>query len=146
MSGDDDLFVNQTATATNTSVELHPDSFTRSKPRPTFISWIHQKKRHMSSGRYYRSGNKYTIGLFFLSLLLFYGSMIAYLVAGGNPVVAASVFALRLLVQLFIFGKCMQKLGELDVIWMVPVFDIFAALLYPVLSLSNYIFKDKTWK
>jgi len=146
MSGDDDLFVNQASNSSNTTVELRTDSFTLSKPRPSFMSWMQQKKRHMSTGIHYRTGNKMTLGLFFLSLIIFYLSLAGVFFFPLLIIPVAAGFGVRLLLQLLIFGKCMKKLGELDLLWMVPLFDLFAALLYPLLSLSNLIFKDKTWK
>ena len=44
LSGDDDLFVNENANATNTTIEIDPDSFTYSEPTKTFGQWITQKK------------------------------------------------------------------------------------------------------
>jgi poly-beta-1,6-N-acetyl-D-glucosamine synthase len=148
MSGDDDLFVNQTATGKNLEVELHPESFTQSATRRSFSGWLKQKKRHMSTGNYYRSGHKMMIGSFFLSQFLFYVLALLLLFVLPAPwwQVVAGAFVLRLLVQLLIFGTCMKKLGELDLLWMLPLFDIIIVLLYPALSVSNLLFKDKTWR
>lgn len=146
MSGDDDLFVNETARKDNTVVELQPSSFTASSTRDTFAGWLKQKKRHMSTGTFYKSGHKMMIGSFFLSHFLFYATLITLLIAGFQPELVLSAFGLRLLVQLTIFGTSMKKLGEFDIIWMLPVFDIIVVLLYPSLSISNLLFKDKTWR
>jgi biofilm PGA synthesis N-glycosyltransferase PgaC len=146
MSGDDDLFVNETARPDNTIVELQQDSFTGSSTRNTFGGWLKQKKRHMSTGNFYKSGHKMLIASFFLSQFMFYAVAITLLVAGFQPVWVLSAIGLRLLVQLTIFGTSMKKLGEIDIIWMLPVFDIIVVLLYPSLSISNLLFKDKTWR
>lgn len=146
MSGDDDLFVNQTANKTNTQVELHPDGFTSSSPRTTFFSWLQQKKRHMSTGKYYKSGHKMVIGTFFMSHFLFYLSLVALIVIGLRWEIVVGIALVRLLVQMIIFGKCMKKLGEFDIIWMVPLFDLAVLIIYPSITVSNLLFKDKTWK
>ncbi len=146
MSGDDDLFVNQTANQSNTSVVLHPDSFTVSIARDTFVSWLQQKKRHMSTGKYYKSNHKMMIGAFFLSHFLFYLALIAMAMIGCKWEIILGVVLVRLLIQMIIFGNCMKKLGEFDILWMVPFFDIIVLFLYPSLSISNLLFKDKTWK
>ena len=49
LSGDDDLFVNETATRENTAVEFHPDSHTLSIPELSWKAWFTQKCRHMST-------------------------------------------------------------------------------------------------
>lgn len=146
MSGDDDLFINETARNDNTVVELQPASFTGSSARKTFGGWLKQKKRHMSTGTFYQTGHKMMIGSFFLSQFLFYATLVTLLIAGFQPEWVLSAFGLRLLVQLTIFGTSMKKLGEFDIIWMLPVFDIIIVLLYPSLSISNLLFKDKTWR
>jgi glycosyltransferase involved in cell wall biosynthesis len=146
MSGDDDLFVNETARKDNTVVELQPHSFTGSSTRKSFAGWLKQKKRHMSTGNFYKAGHKRMIGTFFLSQFLFYAVAVTLLIVGFQPEFVLSAVGLRLLVQLTIFGTSMKKLGELDILWMLPVFDIIIVLLYPSLSISNLLFKDKTWR
>jgi len=146
MSGDDDLFINQTASATNTRVSLHPSSFTESVPRNTFSGWLQQKKRHMSTGKYYRIGDKFSLGTFFVSMFLFYAALVCLIITGFQWQIILTVWLVRLLVQMIIFGKCMKKLAEFDIIWMVPFFDLAVVLLYPAISISNLLFKDKTWK
>ncbi|MDQ3050438.1 MAG: glycosyltransferase [Bacteroidota bacterium] len=146
MSGDDDLFINQTASASNTRVSLHPDSFTESVARNTFASWLKQKKRHMSTGKYYKASDKLSLGTYFMSIFFFNISLVALLIIGFQWQIILSAWLLRMLIQMIIFGKCMKKLSEFDIIWMVPFFDLAVVLLYPAISISNLLFKDKTWK
>jgi len=146
MSGDDDLFVNETASSKNVSVELHPAAFTVSETRRTFKGWLKQKKRHMSTGRHYRTKDKLRIGTYFMTHFLFYITLAVMLIAGIDPLIIAGAFAFRLLVQLLIFGSCMKKLGELDVLWLWPLFDFLVIFIYPILTISNLLFKDKTWR
>jgi hypothetical protein len=47
---------------------------------------------------------------------------------------------------MIIFGMSMKKLGELDNLWMLPIFDFLIWFLYPALALSNSISKPKTWR
>ena len=44
LSGDDDLFVNQNATADNTAIEIHRDSFVCTDAKGTVAAWFRQKK------------------------------------------------------------------------------------------------------
>jgi poly-beta-1,6-N-acetyl-D-glucosamine synthase len=146
MSGDDDLFVNETATVKNTAVELSRDSFTYSSPRSSFKSWLQQKKRHMSTGSYYKGADKARIGFFFFSLIFFYISILLLAIAGIPWQLILCAWFIRLLLQMIIFGNCMKKLGEADLLWMVPFFELAVVFLYPTLTVSNVLFKDKTWK
>ena len=146
LSGDDDLFINETATANNVAVEINPESFTYSKPKNSFFAWLNQKKRHMSTGNFYKLKHRLSLGLFFFSQLFFYVSLAALLFMKINFEIVILIYALRLAVQLLIFGKCMQKMKELDILWLAPIFDICIILIYPILAISNLFIKNKKWK
>lgn len=53
-SGDDDLFVNETATTQNTALCLSPTAFTYSTPAKSYKKWILQKRRHITTSKYYK--------------------------------------------------------------------------------------------
>ncbi|HKR04811.1 MAG TPA: glycosyltransferase [Bacteroidia bacterium] len=146
LSGDDDLFVNETATSKNVSVEITPESFTLSKPKESFIAWLNQKKRHISTGNFYKPKHKFMLGVFYFSHIFFYLTLIALIILKVKPEIVISVFILRLLIQLFIFGKSMQRLKELDILWLAPIFDFCIILIYPILAISNLFIKNKKWK
>ncbi|WP_460953095.1 glycosyltransferase [Spirosoma litoris] len=63
VGGDDDLFINEVATGQNTAISIHPDTFMWSKPKETWADWRLQKNRHLNVGKYYKSGNKFRLGL-----------------------------------------------------------------------------------
>jgi len=70
-SGDDDLFVNQIANKKNTAICFDPDSLTTSIPKTNFKDWINQKKRHISTAKYYKPIHKFLLGLYYTSQFLF---------------------------------------------------------------------------
>ncbi len=61
--GDDDIFLNEVATGSNTAVCIEPESFVYSKPKTTWATWFRQKQRHLAVSKYYRSRNKILLGL-----------------------------------------------------------------------------------
>ncbi len=136
-SGDDDLFINQVATAENTAIVIDPQAFTISKPKQTWKEWRKQKNRHYSTGKYYKKGHKFLLGLYTFSFFLFYplfiGSMIFF--DWRWPLIP---FVLRLAVQGAIWNKSMKKLGEEDLfswfffwdIWMFFYYILFAPALW----------------
>jgi hypothetical protein len=146
MSGDDDLFINETANSKNTSVMLHPESFTYSKPKTSLATWIWQKKRHMSTGGYYRSRDRALIGIWYFSLFFFWVGLIAAFILKLNLQVVVSMLAIRLAVQMIIYWKGLSKLGEKDLILLVPFFDLLSFFVYPLLAVSNLFVKTKSWK
>jgi biofilm PGA synthesis N-glycosyltransferase PgaC len=58
ISGDDDLFVNQNATADNTTIEIHPDTFVYTDAKTTLGGWFRQKRRHMGVGTLYKNSHR----------------------------------------------------------------------------------------
>jgi len=146
ISGDDDLFINEVARRDNTTIEISPATFTCSRAKARVSDWLRQKKRHMSTSGNYRTQHKFMLGLFYLSQVLFYISFICLLILKLFSKVVVSAFIIRLLIQWIVAGRSMKKLGEMDLWWLVPVYDAIVILLYPALAISNMIFKNKTWK
>jgi hypothetical protein len=146
LSGDDDLFINEVAKSGNTAVEIQKESFTFSEPVTSFVKWMRQKRRHMSTAYKYKSRHKFLLGLFHISQILFYVSLLTLTFLQSGWILPASAFTLRLLVQLVISGLGMKKLGETDLIWLIPVFDFFVTLIYPILAITNLFFKPRIWR
>jgi hypothetical protein len=42
--------------------------------------------------------------------------------------------------------KGYKQLGEADLLVFLPLFDIIAAFIYPLLAVSNIFIKTKSWK
>jgi hypothetical protein len=151
ISGDDDLFVNQSANFRNTKVEIAPDSITWSEPNKTFSGWFYQKERHVSVSSYYKFSTKYRLALEPLSRGLFYAAMILSLIVGNLIILIATavLFIARLTVQLIIINKSSKHFGERKYIFLLPLFDIFLPLvnLY-LLTIGRFTSKGKSirWK
>jgi biofilm PGA synthesis N-glycosyltransferase PgaC len=145
-SGDDDLFVNETATPTNTKVELDAESITYSKPKGTFKEWYHQKRRHITTYKYYKPASIRRLTLLTASQYGFWILFVLALITQIQPIAVLSVFGVRLLSQLFIFKKAMDRLNERDLLLFSPVFELFLLFIYPALSLSNTVIKENKWK
>lgn len=61
--GDDDIFLNEVATGSNTTISIEEDSFVYSIPKTTWKDWFRQKRRHISVSRYYKPRNKILLGM-----------------------------------------------------------------------------------
>lgn len=146
MSGDDDLFINETATKANTRVAVSAGSFTLSKPKTSFAHWFWQKKRHMSSGSHYKIRDRRLIGFYFFSQIFFWVFVVLNLVLKINPELVVSLVATRLAIQMIICWRGFKKLGETDLLPFVPIFDLAITFLYPVLAVTNLFIRTKSWK
>ncbi|MBL7923997.1 MAG: glycosyltransferase [Bacteroidia bacterium] len=146
MSGDDDLFVNETANHQNTAVVLNAAAFTISKPKTSLYTWIWQKKRHMSTGTFYKNSDRALIGIYYLSLFLFWMAILLAFLVKLNWQLIVGIVAFRLITQMIVCWKGYKKLGETDLFLFLPLFDLIAAFSYPLLAISNLFIKTKSWK
>ncbi|MGA0557388.1 glycosyltransferase [Larkinella sp. VNQ87] len=168
LGGDDDLFINEVATARNVAVSLHPATFTYSKPKETVAAWWHQKQRHLSVGKYYKTRNKIGLGMLSLSHVLSWltGPVILGIttvqvlntgfseLAGQTPglllLIASGLFMFRLLAFWGIVGRISYRLGH-TVDWMaIPFLDLVMAVYYAVMGVVTLRPRNKnrrmTWK
>ena len=138
-SGDDDLFVNEHATRTNTAIEFSHESHTRSTPKQSFDRWAFQKKRHYSTSKLYKSGHKVMLSFEPLFRFLFYTSFIGLLLYPPLLQVALAFFGFRLLTQLFVIKKTMIRLNEKNLLVISLLFDLISLFINVGLYVSSRI-------
>jgi len=146
MAGDDDLFVNQNATAENTIIELHPEAFTYSPAKSTISTLFRQKKRHLGVGKYYKSKHRRILTIDALTGGLFYLLLTLCLLFNFEPILAISIFIFRLIFQYIIYNKIFKKLDSSDLLFYLPGLDV---LYYTYLNVFGFIasfIKTKQWK
>ena len=145
-SGDDDLFVNEAATKQNSKIEVSVESHTISRVKKSFKSWFRQKRRHVTTFKFYNGGSKFRLMMISLSQYLFFMSFAAVLILQFQPIVVLSLFGLRLLIQLIIFNKSMKQLAEKDLLWLAPLIEVVLLFIYPMITVSNMLMKKNKWK
>lgn len=145
-SGDDDLFINQVADKHNTAIMIHPDAFTYSDPKKSKEEWIIQKKRHLSTGKYYKAKHKLTLGLYAFSHFNIYLFFIPLLFFKAWIVPAITLFILRYIMYFITFSSCMRTLQQHDLISSLFLYDL-QYLLYNLKNIPAIFFKTYTrWK
>lgn len=142
--GDDDLFINKVATATNTAIVIDPETFTHSTPKKTWDEWWYQKTRHYSTSRFYKPKHKYLLGLYSLSHGLSYPLFVVSLIT-FSWWLSLSVLALRFLVQGIIWYKSMKKLNEGDLWPMYILFDLWMFVYYILFVPALWKKPKKRW-
>jgi glycosyltransferase involved in cell wall biosynthesis len=126
LSGDDDLFINETATATNTSIVIDKDSFTRSKAKTKWKDYFYQKIRHLTTANSYKPKHSFMIGLEPISRAWFYFLFIFLLANRLFLLATIIVFIIRLLIQFSIYLSARQKFGEKNLWLSFIIFDVFS--------------------
>jgi hypothetical protein len=138
-SGDDDLFVNENATKTNTAVEYSHESHTRTAPKESYAKWFFQKKRHFSTNKLYKPGHKVLLTLEPLSRLLFYAGFIVLLTIPVYRPLVLSMFAFRLLTQSVVIKKAMIHLNEKNLLLISLLFDLFSLFINLIFIMTSRI-------
>jgi len=127
--GDDDLFINECANERNTAVVVDKDAFTLSTPAKKWSEWISQKERHNATGRYYKGSDRFTLAVYMMSHILFYPALVfAFMYLPWTWILPA--VSIKLLIQGFIFYRCMIKLNEKDLFPYFILWDLWMILYY----------------
>lgn len=149
ISGDDDLFVNSAAKKNNTAVICTPESFTRSLPKQSFSEFITQKRRHLTTGKYYKFSHKIVLGTEITTRLLLYLSFAVLAVTSPNALYFLYLFLFRFILQLIIVSAAAKKFNEKGLFFLIPVFDILLLLINIWVAFTNIIInrrKKRVWK
>lgn len=139
LSGDDDLFVNEAANSENTAVEFSAESFTISEAPKTPRAWFKQKKRHLSTGKYYKFSSKFRLGLEYFSRILFYATLIPMLFFGDWKWFALAGWFLLTLIRTVIIKLTMKRLSERDLLLPSLLLDPLMPLIIILIKISNII-------
>jgi len=146
-SGDDDLFINQTATRINTKVEYNFKSHTRAEPKNTIFEWVKQKKRHLSTGWHYNAKTKWLLGGELAGRILFYILFVVLISNLWFNYIVAGIFLLRFISMAVIFKSAMKRLNEKYLF--IPSF--FYDFISPIIIiffvvLNKFSSPDTSWK
>jgi glycosyltransferase involved in cell wall biosynthesis len=145
-SGDDDLFVNQLATKSNTAISISENSFTESLPKTTFSDWMKQKRRHISTAKHYKSNHKVSLALLYILQFLFWFLAFILLLTLYNWIYVVALILVRIIAQYFILGVSIKKLKENDLILLMPFLEIFLIATHLTIFIKNLISKPNHWK
>lgn len=146
LSGDDDLFVNQNATKTNTVIEIHPESQVWSDPKKTFSAYFRQKLRHQGAGKIYRKEHKTMLSLQAGSAILFYVALIVLIIMQAQWWFLLALYLIRLISQVLIYYPVFKKLNYTDLILWLPAFDIIYYFYIVALRIVVLFKKNIEWK
>lgn len=145
-SGDDDLFINEVAGKTNTTIIASPESFTQSGAKKSFHHWWRQKRRHLSTGMHYKLKHKIVLGGYAASYILMLAGLIWQSMVGNFLWIVALLFFIRLLSQMIIFKKTFYKLREKKLLLLSPLIELYLTIIFPFMVFVNLLFKEGRWK
>jgi len=145
-SGDDDLFINETATKSNTQININPESYVQSIPKTTWKDWIYQKRRHITTSKYYKWNDKIKLSVFYFSQVLFYILMIVNLLIVKNIIIVGPIIGFRYLFVLLSFGLASKKIKEANLTWTYIFLEPMLIIIQFYIFIRNIISKPILWK
>jgi glycosyltransferase involved in cell wall biosynthesis len=145
-TGEDALFINQSATKKNTTVCYIPESFTYSDARKSFKEWNLQKRRQVFTSRFFKAGDKLQLRLFLFSQLAFFALAILLFAFMFDWRFMLPVVVLRYIASWVTLGYSAAKLKEKDVLYWYPVIEIILIFTQVNVFFSNMFSKPVHWK
>ena len=145
-SGDDDLFIKEVANKNNVAIQINKEADIFSHPKITFLDWFYQRKRHISTYKYYKNIHKGLLFLFPFSQFLFWFSSILLFVFYPDLIVIYSLFAFRILLYYIVYFPIMKKLRHFDLFFIYPLMEFLSLFVQLFFVLLNIRYKKNSWK
>lgn len=141
-AGDDDLFVNEAATKTNTKVEYTPDSITEMAKIERFGIWQEMKVSRAATQHYYKGWTQTYYRMEGLTFILFLISVIISIILGiyGNwsiSILASLFYILHFTIKSTILHKSSLMLEQISSIGWIPLLE----LILPIFNLYVRIYR-----
>ena len=145
VGGDDDLWINQHATKSNTAVVLNKDSLVYSNPMASWVDYYYQKKRHLHVGQYYRPIDKLWLGLLSLSTIAVWvvGFSLGLLCNKWGGIV--TLFLLRWFILATAFSTARRQLHDPINLALLPILDFLHVMYYIVVGTVAFSTKNIRW-
>lgn len=161
-AGDDDLFVNREATATNTAVVCTRDSLTWSVPKASLTDWLRQKRRHLGVAPKYKLATKIRLAVEPVTRGLLYASLIALIVLACRQVtgsgewpeliallpalIAIGAMLLRWIGQSVLLNIPAQRWGTTKTVLLIPLWETVLPLITLLTMIAEpFRPKPKRW-
>lgn len=146
IGGDDDLFVNQHAKAATTGLALGKDVVVHSIPKKTWREYFDQKLRHLSVGKRYKMGDRFLLGLFMSTWVLWPFTILSLAFLAMHAAVVGGMILLRWICLAALFSMGSRTVGEPFEVWKVPFLDFIYAFYYLVAAPIALVTKRVRWK
>ncbi len=146
LSGDDDLFINENATAHNTAICSNPLSHTISIPEKSWKSYFKQKRRHYSTAYHYKNKHKILLFLFSLTQMLFWLSSIILLFFQTYKYWVPAMILTKIFLSVGVVHYAGKKLDDAVSVWLIPLLEIHLVLMQLFIFVSGLFKRQTDWK
>ena len=145
-SGDDDLFISETADKKNTAVVIHPKAHTLSIPPLTLRKWKDQKSRHLTTATHHKKSIQFSLLLEISSRLILLSVAIYLILINTFVIITTLAIVSKFTIQLFLWRKIAKQLEQGKLYWSVLIFDWLHPVMLLWAFLANTRRNKKRWK
>ena len=145
-SGDDDLFISETATKNNTAVVIYPTAHTTSVPPRTLREWKDQKSRHLTTATRHKKRIQFSLLLEISSRIILLSIAIYLIFFNIFALLATFAIVSKFMIQLFLWKKAAKQLNQGNLYWSVLFFDWFHPIILLWAYSGNIRRNKKRWK
>ncbi len=146
VGGDDDLFVNQHATLKNTAMSFDGQGLVWSIPKTDWLTFLHQKLRHLSVGKRYRFLDRARLGLFSITWILSWAVVPLMIQPTFLWTYIWAGFLAREVILMVLVHRASRTLGDAFEAWKTPLLDFNYAIYYLGTGLAALLSKRIRWK
>lgn len=144
--GDDDLYVNRHATSSNTALAITKAATIHTVAEETWSDFLRQKKRHLSVGRLYKFKHRFWLGLFMVSWLICWLTVVPAALFYPLPLVMVGLMGARMLFLIIAFSTALRRLEHHFELWTLPFLDFLFSIYYLTTGLLTLGSKNVRWK
>jgi len=145
-SGDDDLFVNRAAAKTTVNIRIHPDAHTLSRPVTSFSRYIIQKRRHLSTAKFYKPLHKALLAFAGITQIMIFASLLAGIIMKEFLLLTAILFLVKWINQLLLMKKISEKLRIKILYVFSPLLELTLLMVHLLTWSINLFSKPGKWK
>lgn len=141
--GDDDLLVQKMSNIAGCRVILSNHTSVESKVKNTWSSYMTQKTRHFSVGKYYPQRIKYAETFRWSMQILFWILFTASFPI--NPQVSLLIFASYYLIKIISINIVADRMEKrFNLLWL-PFVDLVYSVILPIISIRSLLIKNIKW-
>ena len=142
-SGDDDLFIQEVAVNNRVGIVVNENTHTISQSHKKWIHWIYQKRRHLTTSRFYDLKFKILLTIYPLTQLFFGYHYLFFFMSVEYFLI---MLLLKLLISYTINYSSMKKLNVSDLYLLHPMYEILYLFIQGIFVLLNLITQPQKWK
>ena len=143
--GDDDLFVQEAASAKNVAICAHPEAYTYTEPKHTWSAWYRQKLRHLWAGKFYAPTIRNRLFWYSFAQFFFLPVIITWFFLTSFWAWPLAAILLKLAPEWIIFGKKAKLLQGRDLIPLYPISRILLGGWMFITGTAAFFSKKPQW-